>query len=190
MTKTRHRATKSDRPTRLVFLGSGMPIRRSPAPLARRFAQICTGVLAEALAHADLTPLQYAVFNHLDVEPDIDQIGLAMRLGVDRTSAGQLVDQLESRGLVERRINGADRRARLLRLTRAGEKLNQHLHPPKGSLSDRVLAPLAPAEREIFLNLLVRIIEGNEAYAHPGAGRRKPSRTNHRIQTKHEGKHA
>jgi DNA-binding MarR family transcriptional regulator len=52
-------------------------------------------VLAEALAHADLTPLQYAVLNHLDVEPDIDQIGLAMRLGVDRTSAGQLVDQLE-----------------------------------------------------------------------------------------------
>jgi DNA-binding MarR family transcriptional regulator len=177
----RDHATKPDRRTRLVFLNSGMPIRRSPAPLARRFAQICTAVLAEALADADLMPLQYAVLNHLDVEPDIDQIGLAMRLGVDRTSVGQLLDQLESRGLVERRINGADRRGRLLRLTRAGEKLNQRVHPPKGSLSGRVLAPLAPAEREIFLDLLVRIIEGNEAYARPGAGRRKPSRLNHYV---------
>src|SRR3954469_17431091 len=131
MTTTRDRATKSDRRARLVVLSSGMPIRRSPAPLARRFAQICAGVLAEALAHADLMPLQYAVLNHLDIEPDIDQISLAMRLGVDRTSAGQLLDQLESRGLVERRINGSDRRARLLRLTKAGEKLNQRVHAPK-----------------------------------------------------------
>src|SRR4051812_22224295 len=128
MPKLRTRGTKPDRRTRLVFLSSGMPIRRSPAPLARRFAQICTGVLAEALAHEDLMPLQYSVLNHLDIEPDIDQIGLAMRLGVDRTSAGQLVDQLESRGLVERRINGADRRARQLRLTTAGEELNQRVH--------------------------------------------------------------
>jgi len=190
MSTIRQQAIRPDRRTRLVFLNSGMPIRRSPAPLARRFAQICTGVLAEALAHADLTPLQYSVLNHLDIEPDIDQIGLATRLGVDRTSAGHLLDQLESRGLIERRINGADRRARLLRLTRAGEKLNQRVHPPKGSLSDRVLAPLAPAEREVFLDLLVRIIEGNEAYAHPGAGRRKPSRVNRRVQVKHEGNHA
>ena len=190
MSKSRHRPTKPDRRTRLVFLSSGMPIRRSPAPLARRFAQICTGVLAEALAEADLTPLQYAVLNHLDVEPDLDQIGLAMRLGVDRTSAGQLVDKLESRGLIERRINGADRRARQLRLTRDGEKLNQRVHPPKGSLSGRVLAPLAPAEREVFLDLLVRIIEGNEAYARPGAGRRKPSRVDRRVQVKLEGNHA
>jgi DNA-binding MarR family transcriptional regulator len=189
MPRSRDRAAKSGRRTRLVFLGSGMPIRRSPAPLARRFAQICTGVLAEALAHADLMPLQYAVLNHLDIEPDIDQIGLATRLGVDRTSAGQLVDQLESRGLVERRINGADRRARQLRLTRAGDELNQRVHPPKGSLSRRVLAPLAPAEREIFLDLLVRVIEGNEAYARPGVGRRKPSRPDQDVQAKHEGNH-
>jgi len=151
--------------------------------LARRFAQICAGVVAEALAHADLTPLQYAVLNDLEIEPDIDQIGLAMRLGVDRTSAGHLLDQLESRGLVERRI-GADRRARVLRLTRAGEKLNQRVHRAKGSLSGRVLAPLAPAEREVFLDLLVRIIEGNEVYARPGAGRRKPSRVDRRCSNK------
>src|SRR5262245_3794532 len=190
MSTIRQRATKPDHRTRLVLLSSGMPIRRSPAPLARRFAQICTGVLAEALAGADLMPLQYAVLNNLEIEPDIDQIGLAVRLGVDRTSVGQLLDQLESRGLVERRINGADRRARLLRLTRAGEKLNQRVHPPKGSLSDRVLAPLTPAEREVFLDLLVRIIEGNEAYARPGNGRRKPSRVDHPVRQRHEGNHA
>jgi DNA-binding MarR family transcriptional regulator len=76
--------------------------------------------------------------------------------------------------LVERRVNGADRRSRLLRLTKMGEKLYRRVCPTKGGLSDRVLATLAPAEREILLDLLVRVIEANEVYARPGAGRRKP----------------
>jgi DNA-binding MarR family transcriptional regulator len=183
MTTRRH---STDRRPPLVFLSGGVPIHRAPPALARRFAQICTGVVAEALAHADLTPLQYAVLNYLITEPDIDQIGLAVRIGIDRTSVGQLVDQLEAKGLVERRVNGVDRRARLLRLTRAGEKLYRHVCPPKGRLSDPVLAPLAPAEREILLNLLVRVIEGNEAYARPGAGRRKAS-SRPSSSNKHDG---
>jgi hypothetical protein len=32
---------------------------------------------------------------------------------------------------------------------------------------------LAPREREQLLDLLVRVIEANAAYARPGAGRRK-----------------
>jgi DNA-binding MarR family transcriptional regulator len=175
MPTTRHRAAKPDHPSRIVVLSGGAPIARSPAPLARRFAQICTGFLIEALADADLTPPQYTVLNYLSFAPGVDQISLAAGLGVDRTSTSQLLDQLEARGLVERRVNGVDRRARLLRLTKAGEKLIQRVRPPKRGLSDPVLAPLEPAEREAFLDMLVRIIKGNEAYARPGIGRRKPS---------------
>jgi hypothetical protein len=36
-----------------------------------------------------------------------------------------------------------------------------------------VLAPLAPRERELFLDLLIRVIQGNRTHARPGAGRRK-----------------
>jgi len=63
MTATRYRAAKPGLGPRSVFLSGGVPVQRAPAALARRFAQICTGVLAEALTHEDLTPLQYAVLN-------------------------------------------------------------------------------------------------------------------------------
>ena len=124
-----NRELDRDRSRDLVVLKSGIPIKRIATPLARRFAQICTAVLAEMTAEADLTPLQYAALTYLSDEPDIDQNGLAARLGVDRTSVGQIVDQMESMGLVERRVNGADRRARLLKLSGRGTRLRGKLRP-------------------------------------------------------------
>src|SRR6476620_1331401 len=103
-----------DRSRDLVVLKSGVPIKRIATPLARRFAQICTSILADMTAEADLTPLQYAELSYLFDEPDIDQNALASRLGIDRTSTGQLIDQMETKGLVDRRVNDADRRARLM----------------------------------------------------------------------------
>ena len=122
-------------------------------------------------------PLDIAVLAHLNRqngEPDIDQNGLADRLGIDRYSASLLIDRLEERGIVERRVNGADRRARLLRLTARGEKLYGKLRAPVLAGQMKILAPLAAKEQELFLDFLVRVVEANRALARPGAGRRKP----------------
>jgi DNA-binding MarR family transcriptional regulator len=167
-------ARDRDRSRDLVTLKSGVPIKRIATPLARRFAQICTAALADMTAEAGLTPLQYAALSYLFDEPDIDQNGLAVRLGIDRTSVGQLIDQMELGGLVERRVNGADRRAKLLRLTARGVKLRERLRPKAHQVQARLLGSLTPTEREILLELLVRVIEANEIHARPGAGRRKP----------------
>lgn len=152
------------------------PIRRSPVPLARRFHQICIAMAAESLASADLTTPQYAVLVYLSAEfggePGIDQSGLAARIGIDRNNASLVVEEMAKRGLVERRINGADRRARLLYLTPKGEKLYARLRPGNLAANHRILEPLAPREREQLLDLLMRVIEGNATYARPGAGRR------------------
>jgi len=162
------RATKAS-----VMLSNGVPIRRSPAALARRFAQICLAVVAESLAGEDVTPLQYAALAYLNDEPDIDQNGLAARLGIEQSHASLLVEQLVVLGLVERRVNDDDRRARMIRLTAHATKLYQRLNPGARSRQNRMLAPLTAAEREIFLDQLVRIINANDSYARPGAGRRK-----------------
>jgi DNA-binding MarR family transcriptional regulator len=87
-----------------------------------------------------------------------------------------LVDRLEKRGILERRINGADRRARLLRLTQRGEKLYARLRSPIDDMQMNILAPLTSKERELFLDFMVRVVEANRALARPGAGRRKPTR--------------
>jgi MarR family transcriptional regulator, temperature-dependent positive regulator of motility len=44
------------------------------------------------------------------------------------------------------------------------------------STQDRILAPILPAERDILIALLTRVIEGNEIYARPGNGRWRPRR--------------
>jgi len=173
MSKAHSTATDAGPPTRSVLLESGVPLRRTPAALARRFAQICLAVVAESLADEDVTPLQYAALAHLNDEPDIDQNGLAARLGVEQSHASLLVEQLVVLGLVERRVNGDDRRARMIRLTTRGARLYQRLQPGARARRNRMLAPLTSAEREVFLDQLVRIISANETYARPGAGRRK-----------------
>ncbi len=152
------------------------PLRRATTALARRFYQICMTMVAELLAGADLTPLQFGVLAYLnrnDGEPGIDQNGLAARLGIERSHVSLLVEELGSRGLLDRHVNGADRRARLLRLTPKGEKLYRRVLPGNAAANDRILEPLTPHERKLLHDMLVRIIQRNGAYARPGAGRRK-----------------
>jgi DNA-binding MarR family transcriptional regulator len=153
------------------------PVHRVPIALARRFFQICTTVMADgALANESLTPLQFAVLaylNNVTGEPDIDQNGLAARMGVDRSHASLLVEQLVVMGLVDRRANEADRRANTLRLTLRGEKLHHRLRPAVFEGQRSLLNPLSNADRELLLNLLSRVVEGNIIFARPGSGRRK-----------------
>jgi DNA-binding MarR family transcriptional regulator len=144
--------------------------------------QICTTALAEALEGEDLTPLQYATLAYVAGEPDIDQSALAARLGIDRNNTSLTVEQLESKGLLTRHVNGLDRRARLLRLTRRGVALQARMQPRTSAGQDRVLAVLPPDEANHLLDLLARIIEGNRDLARPGSGRRKraPRRSTHK----------
>jgi DNA-binding MarR family transcriptional regulator len=155
---------------------SAPPVLKVPTPLARRFYQICVSMVADSIEETGLTPLQWGVLAYLSKitgEPGIDQNNLAARLGVDRNNASLLVEGLVARGLVERNVNGADRRARQLKLATDGEKLFARLRPKNRAANERILAPLTPDERKLLLDLLVKVIEANWVHARPGAGRRK-----------------
>lgn len=160
----------------MALKGDLPPVRRVPLALARRFLQICNAVAAQSFAAVQLVPLEFAALAYLNTdvgEPGIDQASLAARMGIDRNSASQLVAGLQLKGLLETRINAKDRRSRSLWLTRRGERLYLRLQPISYSDQLGILNPLNPSEREKFLDLLVRVIEGNRALARPGAGRRK-----------------
>lgn len=146
--------------------------------MARRFHQIADSILAEALADidAELTLHEFFVLGTLMREPELDQASLALRIGVDRSNIGLIVDDLEARGLVERRINPLDRRARQLSVTTKGTKLRSGLMPATQRSFQKIMAPLTEGERETFLDLLERLIAANEPYSEPGAGRRKRAR--------------
>jgi MarR family transcriptional regulator, temperature-dependent positive regulator of motility len=147
--------------------------RRIPGYLARRFHQLCLAIVTESLADDGLSQLQFAAMTVLDDMPGIDLRRLAEALGIAPFNAGQLASELTTMGLVDRQTNGADRRARELRLTSRGQALYQRLQPGNVAANRRILAALSLDEKDTLMELLVRVIESNESYAQPGAGRRK-----------------
>ena len=171
----------------LVRFGTDVaPVRRAANPLARRFHQMCLGVQAQALSSSGLTALEYSVMAYLnrdDGEPGIDQNSLAARLGVERSHASLIVEELTTKGLIERLVNGADRRARILSLTPKGQRLYQQVRPAVRAANNCILEPLSSRERDQFFELLIRMIAANGIHARPGAGRRKRTRDNRLLTT-------
>jgi DNA-binding MarR family transcriptional regulator len=132
--------------------------------------------VSAVVSEADITPLQYGVLIHLSQltgKPGIEQNSLGDRLNVDRNTASLLVEQLVKKGLVERQVSEADRRARLLSLTPKGEKVYARLRPIHLSANETILAPITADERKLLISLLIRVIEGNLAQQDRGSGRRK-----------------
>jgi DNA-binding MarR family transcriptional regulator len=147
---------------------------RVPFALARRFQQVCNTVLAETLAGEEVsTPLAYHALALVDDFPGIEQRRLAVLMGIDRTNVGQIVDELEAKGFVRRTVNGADRRARELRVTTRAAKFRRRMRPRVLAAQASVLTPLKSAERVLLIDLLTRVVQANEIHARPGVGRRR-----------------
>jgi DNA-binding MarR family transcriptional regulator len=94
------------------------------------------------------------------------QLALAQHLGVDRTAMTYLLDDLEGAGLVERRPDPADRRARRVTLTDAGVARLRELKAGLYHVEDRLLEPLDDDDRAT-LRVLLRRLATNVAPANP-----------------------
>jgi len=134
------------------------------------------GVSAEVTEPAGMTPGEYGLLAAVDDGPGLDQRRLAATLGIDVVSVGQMIDRLEAAGWVERRMDPRDRRVRLLNATAEGSALRARLRPVALRAQERIMSVLSRDEQALFLDLLTRIVEGNQSYARPGNGRRRPRR--------------
>lgn len=99
-----------------------------------------------------------------------NQLALAQHLGIDRTVMTYLIDDFVQVGLVERQLNPADRRARIVAATAAGQAALADLQRRVAETEDVVLAALEPAEREVFRTLLRRIACHTPAASERGLG--------------------
>ena len=163
----------TDRPSRAVADPVPPFYRRAPAYLIRRLHMICTAMIAEEFEDEDMPVSQWAVLTIIESHPEIDQSRLAELISFDKTNTGRLVDQLEAKGLVERRPNDSDRRVWMLRCTPLGNKVRKRLRPRALATQERLLSCLEPAHRELFIDLMSQVVVANEKYIRPGAGRRK-----------------
>jgi MarR family transcriptional regulator, temperature-dependent positive regulator of motility len=120
--------------------------------LIRRLHQQSTQVFqSETLAAGfELTSVQFAALDAVAAQPGIDQASLAAAISFDRATIGGVIDRLELKGLVQREVSEADRRARCLRLTPAGRRLLAAVRPVVEALQAQILAPLTARERQTF----------------------------------------
>jgi DNA-binding MarR family transcriptional regulator len=96
----------------------------------------------------------YQVLTNATASTCTNQATLAQHLGLDRTVMTYLVDDLEKAGLVERRPDPADRRARQVLRTAQGEAALAEAGRRIRAVEDVVLAGLPPADAQTFRRLL------------------------------------
>ena len=104
----------------------------------------------------DLTPVQFAALDAIRESPGIDQAGLADAVAKDRATIGAVADRLEQKGLVSRKVNARDKRARKLALTDEGEALVAALRPLVEQLQAEILPGLDEKEYRLFVELAAK----------------------------------
>ncbi len=142
-----------------------LELHAAPGHLIRRLQQIAVALfMAETRAY-DLTPPQYAVLLAIRENPGFDQTSLANYVALDRSTVADVVERLESKGLVRRKPGTRDRRTKRLELTAAGRKLVAAASPAVSAVQDMILTPLKPAERLVFMSLLRRLVHLNNEHS-------------------------
>ena len=133
-------------------------VSRMPGHLIRRLHQISTHVFMTRTREAgfDLTPVQFAALDAIRESPGIDQAGLADAVAKDRATIGAVADRLEQKGLVSRKVNARDKRARKLALTDEGEALVAALRPLVEQLQAEILPGLDEKEYRLFVELAAK----------------------------------
>jgi MarR family transcriptional regulator, transcriptional regulator for hemolysin len=98
-----------------------------------------------------MTRAQWAVLLRLERREGLKQSDLAEQLDIQPITLTRLVDRLCDNGLIERRADPHDRRAKRLYLTPAARPLLERISDQIEELSETILAGIKPAEIDLML---------------------------------------
>ena len=142
------------------------PLNERPSFLLSQIGHYAAARFAERLAPLGLQNKHYGLLVHLAAAAGQTQQQLADTLGVHRNAMVGLVDDLEARGLVERRRHPEDRRAWALHLTPAADELLTQAHRAADAHDAEIVAGLDVADQATLTLLLQQIAA--HARLHPG----------------------
>lgn len=130
-----------------------------PGHLIRRAHQISTALFTDECANFDLTSVQFAALHSIDLHPGIDATRLSALIAFDRSTIGDVLNRMAQKGWILRSAAPGDRRVKLIELTAAGTRLLRRAKPAVQRVQDRIMAPLAPADRDSFVRLLAQLAD-------------------------------
>src|SRR5437899_2692647 len=105
-----------------------------------------------------LDPREFNVLRSVAMEEGISQQSCGEALGVRPNAMVGLVDRLEEKGLVERRPNPRDRRARALHVTPAGRKVLQRTVEGAARDGSALVEGLTEQEQQQLQSLLLKVM--------------------------------
>ena len=129
------------------------PLSTNLCWLLSRASYTLTTELTAALEGLDVSPRAQHVLGTA-LEGEFTQTDLAKAVGLDKTTMVVTMDELERKGLAERRPSPADRRARVIVVTPAGKKKVHEAAKIIERVHADVLSTLGEEERAVFLQSL------------------------------------
>ncbi len=126
-----------------------------------------------------MTRAKWAVLVRLDRFEGLKQSELAEMLDLQPITLTRLLDGLADNGLIERRPDPDDRRAKRLFLTPAARPLLERLSALGEDLMAIALAGLAPAERDVLLERLNLVKENVRKAIHKRQTDKEPDLERH-----------
>ncbi len=126
--------------------------------LLRRAHQRHAAIFGDAMATAELTPMQFTALVKTVEAGRITQNRLGRLAAMDPATIQGVVRRLAERGLLLRQPDPADRRTVVLEATEAGLALARAAVASARRVTEATLAPLDPEERRQFLSLLRKMV--------------------------------
>ncbi|MEU6367415.1 MarR family transcriptional regulator [Streptomyces sp. NPDC046931] len=132
-------------------------IRSLPSWILGRAAARGRALVAEALAAEGLKMWHHVVLSAVRDLAPVAQADLGRGIGLDPKDLVGILNDLQSAGLLVRAPDPKDRRKNAVSLTREGRRLLERCQKAAREANDALLAPLSAAERDHFMDLLIRI---------------------------------
>ncbi|MEE2968718.1 MAG: MarR family transcriptional regulator [Pseudomonadota bacterium] len=104
-----------------------------------------------------LTRAQWRVLVHLYRREGISQTELAAVLEIEKPTLGRLVDRLEEKGWVERRVDERDQRARRLMVTDAVRPMIERMKVYAESVNEDSMAGLEAEQERHLIEILLAV---------------------------------
>ncbi|MEU1672263.1 MarR family winged helix-turn-helix transcriptional regulator [Streptomyces roseifaciens] len=135
-------------------------LRRRASRLLSQLSTRSDKLITEGLAaQADARKWHYAVLASLQDYGPGSQATLSERTGIYRSDMVGVLNELAERDLVERAPDPDDRRRNIITISARGRRRLHRLDKVLDDLHDELLAPLDPAERDQFVQLLTRLLD-------------------------------
>src|SRR5215468_10115417 len=122
-------------------------LTQKPTWLISEVSRVAHRLLTDKLATAGSRGYDYRLLAALEEFGPASQASLGRHTGMDRSDVVASVNELASRGLVNRSPDPADRRRNVITITQAGVAHLRRLEELLAEVQDELSAPLSPAER-------------------------------------------